>query len=106
MAPRPKELYPPRDASDREIDERSFGTHNPVTVPEGQSTGTPSTKTSFTRPSLAEIEELTRSEDPVDRELGEILQVYQMQLMLLDVQYKRYKLMLEQGQISSESSSS
>ncbi|KAE8419659.1 hypothetical protein BDV36DRAFT_250979 [Aspergillus pseudocaelatus] len=106
MTPRPKELYPPRDASDPEIDEQSFGTHNPVTIPEDQSAEAPSAETSVAPRSLAEIEELTRSEDPAERELGETLQGYQMQLMLLELQYKRYKWMLEQERKASESSSS
>lgn len=106
MAPRPKELYPPQDASDPEVDEQSFRTHNSVTVPEGQGTETPSAETSFTPPSLAEIEKLIHSEDPAEREIGETLQCYQMQLMLLDQQYKRYKWMLERERNASESSSS
>ncbi|OGM42667.1 hypothetical protein ABOM_008448 [Aspergillus bombycis] len=106
MTPRPNELYPPRDASDPEIDERSSETHNPVTVPEDQSAEARSAGTSYTPPSLEDTEKLVRSEDPAEQELGHTLQSYQMQLMLLEQQYKRYKLRLEQERKASESASS
>ncbi|KJK68731.1 hypothetical protein P875_00075728 [Aspergillus parasiticus SU-1] len=81
MTPRPKELYPPRDASDAEIDER---THNPVPDPEDQSAELPSPRTSFTLPSPEEMDRMARSEDPAERARDQTLQCYQMQLMLLE----------------------
>ncbi|GAB1196707.1 hypothetical protein APSETT444_005982 [Aspergillus pseudonomiae] len=103
MTPRPKELYSPRDASDTEIDERSVGTHNPVTVPEDQSVAT---RTSYMPQSLEDTAKLVHSEDPGEQALGQTLQCYQMQLMLLEQQYKRYKSRLEQERKASESASS
>ncbi|KAB8221944.1 hypothetical protein BDV33DRAFT_201946 [Aspergillus novoparasiticus] len=103
MTPRPKEHYPPRDASDAEIDER---THNPVPDPEDQSAELPSPRTSFTLPRPEEMDSMVRSEDPAERARGQTLQCYQMQLMLLEQQYKRYKMVMEREGKDPESSSS
>ncbi|KAB8269736.1 hypothetical protein BDV30DRAFT_179345 [Aspergillus minisclerotigenes] len=103
MTLRPKELYP-RDASDAEINERTH--NNPVTDPEDQSAEALSPRTSFTLPSPEEIDRLARSEDPAERARGQNQQRYQMQLMLLEQQYKRYKMVMERDGKDPESSSS
>lgn len=52
------------------------------------------------------MDRMARSEDPAERARGQTLQCYQMQLMLLEQQYKRYKMVMGRDGKDPESSSS